>query len=439
MDSPWLVPLSLAFGAVVGVAVVLLVLSAERRARRAAALTEIALPDGIDAVLEALESAGLVVDPSGNVVKASPGARALGLVSAQQQIVHAEIEELVAAVRREGEPQARELSVARARVGEATLALHVRAAVLGGRYVLVLAEDRTEGRRLDDMRRDFVANISHELKTPIGAVGLLAEALESASADEEQVRYFASRLTKEAGRLGRLTQDIIELSRLQASDVLEQSELVDVRDVVAAALDRNRVEADARGIQLVGRAGRRARVTGDPALLTTAVDNLVSNAVHYSPDGSRVGVGATVDAQGFVEISVTDQGDGIPDDEIDRVFERFYRVDPARSRRTGGTGLGLAIVKHVVQNHGGDVRVWSQFGKGSTFTVRLPAAVVESGPEAPDVDDGGGDAADQGGRRLLPADPAAGAHHAARRPAPTVHPSRTPERATAPARGDTPR
>ena len=212
-----------------------------------------------------------------------------------------------------------------------------------------------------------------------------------------------------------------------------------MRDVVAAALDRNRVEADARGIQLVGRAGRRARVTGDPALLTTAVDNLVSNAVHYSPDGSRVGVGATVDAQGFVEISVTDQGDGIPDDEIDRVFERFYRVDPARSRRTGGTGLGLAIVKHVVQNHGGDVRVWSQFGKGSTFTVRLPAAVVESGPEAPDVDDGGGDAADQGGRRLLPADPAAGAHHAARRPAPTVHPSRTPERATAPARGDTPR
>ena len=440
MDSPWLVPLSLAFGAVVGVAVVLLVLSAERRARRAAALTDVALPDGVDAVLDALESAGLVVDPSGNVVKASPGAVSLGLVSAQKQIVHPQIEELVAAVRREGRPEARELSVARARVGEAVLALHVRAALLGGRYVLVLAEDRTEGRRLDDMRRDFVANISHELKTPIGAVGLLAEALESASADADQVRYFASRLTKEAGRLGRLTQDIIELSRLQASDVLEQSELVDVRDVVSAALDRNRVEADARGIRLVGRSGKRARVTGDPALLTTAIDNLVSNAVHYSPEGSRVGVGATVDREGFVEISVTDQGDGIPEDELDRVFERFYRVDPARSRRTGGTGLGLAIVKHVVQNHGGEVRVWSQLGKGSTFTVRLPAAVVEPGPEEPDeVDepdepdevDGPGTADE-----TAPADPAAAQPSAHRRAAPT-HPSRTPEPATAPARGDT--
>lgn len=372
MESAWLVPLSLAFGAVVGVAVVLVVLAAERRARRSAALTDAALPDGVDAVLDALETAALVVDPSGNVVGWSEGAVALGLVTPHRQLAHAELEEVTTVVRHEGRPEVRDLTVARGRVGEATLALHVRGALLGGRYVLVLAEDRTEGRRLDDMRRDFVANISHELKTPIGAVGLLAEALEHASADEEQVRYFASRLTKEAGRLGRLTQDIIELSRLQAGDALADSRVVEVRDVVTAAVDRNHVEAAARGIDLVARTGRRLCVTGDPALLTTALDNLVSNAVHYSPDGSRVGIGAALDDQGFVEISVTDQGDGIPEDELDRVFERFYRVDPARSRRTGGTGLGLAIVKHVVQNHGGAVRVWSQVGRGSTFTVRLP-------------------------------------------------------------------
>ncbi|WP_423922563.1 sensor histidine kinase [Frigoribacterium sp. 2-23] len=378
MDSAWLVLLSLAFGLVVGATVVIVLVLAERRARRVAALVETSLPDGVDAVLDALESAGLVIDPSGNVVKASPGARTLGLVSAHQHLVHGEVEDLVDTVRRHGDPEARELTLARGPVGEATIFVHVRAAPLGGRYVLVLAEDRTEGRRLDDMRRDFVANISHELKTPIGAVGLLAEALESASADPEQVRHFANRLTKEAGRLGRLTQDIIELSRLQASDTLEKSELVDIRDVVSTAVDRNRVEAEARGIQIVSRGGKHARVFGDPTLLSTAVDNLLSNAIHYSPDGSHIGIGSTVGDDGIVEIAVTDQGDGIPDDELDRVFERFYRVDPARSRRTGGTGLGLAIVKHVVQNHGGDIRVWSQVGRGSTFTLRLPEAHVES-------------------------------------------------------------
>ncbi|WP_043597218.1 cell wall metabolism sensor histidine kinase WalK [Frigoribacterium sp. MEB024] len=377
MESAWLVPLSLAFGVVVGAAIVVVVVSAHRRAVRAAALVDVALPDGIDAVLDALESAGLVVDPSGNVLKASAAARQLGLVSAQQHLVHPEVETIVDAVRRHGDPVVEELTLPRLPGSEATIAVHVRAAALGGRFVLVLAEDRTEGRRLDDMRRDFVANISHELKTPIGAVGLLAEALESASADPEQVRHFAARLTREAGRLGRLTQDIIELSRLQATDALETSDSVDVRTVVDTAVDRNRVGAEARGIDLVVRGGKHAHVIGDQAMLVTAVDNLVANAINYSPDGSRVGIGATVDTGGVVEVSVTDQGYGIPDDELDRVFERFYRVDPARSRRTGGTGLGLAIVKHVVQNHGGDVRVWSQVGKGSTFTLRLPAADVD--------------------------------------------------------------
>ena len=371
MEPAWLVPSALAFGALVGAAIVLVVVAAHQRAARVAALVETTLPDGIDAVLDAIRSAGLVVDPSGNVLKASPFARQLGLVSAGEHLVHPELEHLVTEARRHGEPQEAELTLTRLPGSEATVALGVRAAPLGGRYVLVLAEDHTEGRRLDDMRRDFVANISHELKTPIGAVGLLAEALDAASADPARVRHFAGRLTKEADRLGRLTQDIIELSRLQATDALESSEPVDVRSVVDTAVDRNRVGAEARGISLVVRGGKHAQVLGDETMLVTAVDNLVANAIAYSPDGSRVGIGTNADG-GSVEIAVTDQGWGIADDELDRVFERFYRVDQARSRRTGGTGLVLSIVKHVVQNHGGDVRVWSQVGSGSTFTIRLP-------------------------------------------------------------------
>jgi len=306
------------------------------------------------------------------VLKASPAATQLGLVSAQQHLVHPEMDALVDQVRHEGGPQQAQLTLPRLPGSEATIELGVRAAPLGGRYVLVLAEDHTEGRSLDDMRRDFVANISHELKTPIGAVGLLAEALDAASADPDRVRHFAGRLTQEADRLGRLTQDIIELSRLQAVDALESSQVVDVRTVVDTAVDRNRIIAEARSIELVVRGGKNAQVLGDEAMLVTAVDNLVANAIAYSPDGSRVGIGAAPGEDGVVEVAVTDQGAGIPEEELDRVFERFYRVDPARSRRTGGTGLGLAIVKHVVQNHGGDVRVWSQVGSGSTFTLRLP-------------------------------------------------------------------
>jgi two-component system sensor histidine kinase SenX3 len=227
------------------------------------------------------------------------------------------------------------------------------------------------------VRRDFIANISHELKTPIGAVGLLAEALDSASEDPDQVRRFAHRLSEESQRLARITQDIIELSRLQSADALTGAELVSVKQVITSAVDQNRVAAEARGIELAMRGDKKAEVYGDEALLVTAVHNLISNAIQYSPPGSRVGVGVrTVD--GVVEIAVTDQGEGIPEDDLDRVFERFFRVDQARSRHTGGTGLGLAIVKHAVQNHGGEIRVWSQPGRGSTFTIRLPEASLDA-------------------------------------------------------------
>lgn len=372
MDSAVLVPFSLAFGVLVGAAVVVIVLLAARRGERAVSVVSSSVPDGVDQVIDALESAGVVLDPSNNVVKASPGAMAFGLVW-NQALVHPELVSLVDRVRRNGESLTEELTISRGPFGDATVYLHVRVARLGARYVLLLAEDHTESYRLEEVRRDFVANISHELKTPIGAVGLLAEALSEASNEPEQVRRFAKRLTKESERLARITQEIIDLSKLQAGDALSKAEIVEIDAVVAAAIDQNRVAADSHKIRLVSGGDAGACVYGDESLLVTALHNLVANAIHYSPDGSRVGIGVS-SVDGIVEIAVTDQGVGIPEEELDRVFERFFRVDPARSRHTGGSGLGLSIVKHVVQNHGGDIRVWSQPGNGSTFTIRLPEA-----------------------------------------------------------------
>jgi len=372
MDSALLVPLALAFGIVVGAGVTAVLVASTRRGQRAVAVVSTAVPDGVDQVIEALESAGVVLDPSNTVVKASPGAMAFGLVW-NQALVHPELVTIVDRVRRYGEPITQELELARGPFGDANIYLFVRVARLGARYILLLAEDRTESYRLDEVRRDFVANISHELKTPIGAVGLLAEALQAASDEPDQVRRFAKRLTKEADRLARITQEIIELSRLQAADALASPTVVEIDHVVALAVDQNRVAAESSRVTIVSGGDTGAEVYGDEPLLAVALHNLIANAIQYSPKGSRVGVGVK-NADGIVEIAVTDQGIGIPDDELDRVFERFFRIDPARSRHTGGSGLGLSIVKHVVQNHGGDIRVWSQPGNGSTFTIRLPEA-----------------------------------------------------------------
>ncbi|WP_144804031.1 cell wall metabolism sensor histidine kinase WalK [Curtobacterium sp. BH-2-1-1] len=371
MDNVWLVPLSMLLGGVFGAGVVVLVITAERTAR-AADVAERTLPDGVAAVIATMHNPAVVVDPSNTVVAASPQALTVGLV-VRRKLAHRELVELVDRVRRSGEMGSEDLELPRGRSGELIGYLSFRAAQLGNRYVLVTADDLTESRRIDEVRRDFVANISHELKTPIGAIGLLAETLVVAADDPEHVKKFAGQLMTESERLGALTKDIIELSRLQSVDTLENSEETSIDKIVQAAVDANEVVARARDIDLVRAKRTKLRVMGDPGLLQVAVSNLIANAVKYSPDHTRVGVGVR-SAKGFVEIAVTDQGVGIPEADLDRVFERFYRVDPARSRATGGTGLGLAIVKHVVGNHGGDVRVWSQPAKGSTFTIRLPEA-----------------------------------------------------------------
>ena len=372
MQSAWLVPLAMLFGLVVGVGLTVLVTAAVRRGAHAAEAVAEDVPDGVDGMLDALGAPALVLDPSNTVVKHSEGAAALGLVH-QRALLHPALTDVVEEVRRTGKPVVHDLLLPRGPFGDSNLTVVARGAKLGVRYVLLLVEDRSEGLRLEEVRRDFVANISHELKTPIGAITLLSEALDSAAEDPAVVRRFAARLDAEAHRLSRITQEIIELSRLQAADALASPELVDVGHVVASALDQNSVAASARSIELVRGGTRDAAVYGDEALLIVAVHNLVANAIQYSPDRGRIGVGVRV-VDGLVEVAVTDQGIGIAEEDRDRVFERFYRVDRARARNTGGSGLGLAIVKHVVQNHGGEVRLWSQPGKGSTFTIRIPEA-----------------------------------------------------------------
>jgi two-component system sensor histidine kinase SenX3 len=273
----------------------------------------------------------------------------------------------------------RELALSRGPLGRGQLVVHARVAPLGPDHVLVLVEDRTEARRVEEIRRDFVANVSHELKTPVGALHLLAEAVHDAAGDPEAVRRFAERMERESTRLTRLVQEIIDLSRLQVADALHPPEPVEVDDVVADAVDRCRLSAHAKEIDVVIGGDRGAVVFGDHNLLVTAVRNLVDNAIAYSPEHTRVGVGVRR-SDGLVEVSVSDQGLGIPATEQARIFERFYRVDPARSRATGGTGLGLSIVKHVAANHGGEVTLWSLEGQGSTFTLRLPDSAVAMTP-----------------------------------------------------------
>ena len=321
-------------------------------------------------MLAVIGRAFVVVDAIDGVVRASPAAYAYGLVRGHT-LVHEQLLEMTAKVRRDGVILERQLELPRGPLGQGTIIVQVRAALLAEEYILLLADDRTEITRTEEVRNDFVANVSHELKTPVGAISLLAEALESSADDPVAVRRFAKRMHKESARLAALVQDIIELSRLQGANVAQQGRAVDINTVVAEAVDRSQLPAESKNIELVVGGHADAMVYGDQDLLVTALRNLIDNAIRYSPENTRVGVGIR-SKDGLVAVSVTDQGEGLTPEDQERVFERFYRVDAARSRQTGGTGLGLSIVKHVVANHGGEVTLWSQPGQGSTFTIRLP-------------------------------------------------------------------
>lgn len=342
---------------------------------------ELALPAGAAEVLAVVGRAFVVLDDVDGVVRASPAAYAYGLVRGHT-VVHKELLDMTAGVRRDGVILEKQLELPRGPLGKGTIIVQVRAAMLGEEYILLLADDRTEITRTEEIRNDFVANVSHELKTPVGAISLLAEALESSADDEEAVRRFAKRMHKESARLAALVQDIIELSRLQGASVTQEGGPVDINAVIAEAVDRSQLPAESKNISIVVGGRADGKVFGDQDLLVTALRNLIDNAIRYSPANTRVGIGVR-SREGLVSISVTDQGDGLSPEDQERVFERFYRVDAARSRQTGGTGLGLSIVKHVASNHGGEVTLWSQPGQGSTFTLRLPEMEGQDGEAVP--------------------------------------------------------
>ena len=331
------------------------------------------LPELLIKTLQSLEVESLVLLPGEEVIFQSAGIANFGLLK-EERITSEDLLALIRVVRRKKERHRGSIELARGPIGGGKRELEVSVTPLDEQgMVLVLISDESEARRIEAVRRDFVANVSHELKTPIGALGLLSEAILGAKDEPEAVVKFASRMQNEAKRLTELVQEIIDLSRLQSSDPLQKALAVEVSDVVREAVDQAQFSSEQRGISLEIGDVEDATVIGDREQLITAVHNLVENAVSYSPEHTKVSI-VTKRNDGIVEISVTDQGIGIAEENLNRIFERFYRVDPARSRLTGGTGLGLSIVKHVALNHGGDVKVWSKVGVGSTFTLQLPIA-----------------------------------------------------------------
>jgi len=360
-------------------------------------LPEPTVPDGVSELLALLPAAGIVVGPHDEVIEATAIARNLALVRGSRLAVQ-ELLDLARLVRQDQQLREQDLVVSRGSRATSTF-LSLRVAPLGEDLILLLAEDQTAVRRVEQTRRDFVANISHELKTPIGAVSLLAEAVEDAADDPPAVRRFANRLGTESARLSDLVGQIIELSRLQADNPLDQPEVVDVDVVMAEAVERCRLDADRHRVSLTVAGTSGCRVLGNNRQLGVAVDNLVENAVIYSDPGARVVVAAHMQPRSdddYVAITVSDTGIGIAPAEQARIFERFYRVDFARSRSNGGTGLGLAIVKHIVAAHGGEVDVWSQPGQGSTFTIRMPAHLHRGPALSEQPDSGDGEVADAG-------------------------------------------
>lgn len=365
-----------AIGLTLGIAGILAFRMSENSWSSAALRSDDELPDGIAEVLAVLPSAAIVIDAGDDVTKASPAAYTFGLVRGHV-LAAQEIQEAVARVRVRGLIEEIDFETQRGSDESTRRYLHARVAPLAEAYVLVLCDDQTESHRINAVRRDFVANVSHELKTPIGAISLLAEAVTDFSDDPEAVQRFGGKLQKESVRLTQLVQEIINLSRVQDNEELESTATVDLEDVVSEAVDRAKTNAEAKSIIVSTSCESGVKVQGSFDLLVNAVRNLVDNAVNYSNSGTAVGV--SVESHGSeAEIVVTDHGIGMTPDESERIFERFYRVDPARSRNTGGTGLGLSIVKHIVATHGGRIDVWSRPGEGSTFTITLPAAPADN-------------------------------------------------------------
>ncbi|MCD2112337.1 MULTISPECIES: sensor histidine kinase [Rhodococcus] len=339
--------------------------------------TDLTMFDVLDRVVHGASTGIAVVDKFHDVVLSNPRAEELGLVRNRQIDDRA----WVAACQVLETRKSIELDLgAKALLGREPVAVRCTVRPLldqDPRFVVLYAFDDSEHVRMEATRRDFVANISHELKTPVGAMALLAEALLESVDDPETVRHFGERVQREATRLGNMVTELIALSKLQGAEKLPDLEVVDVDAVVDEALDRTRLTAENASITISTDRPSGLEILGDRTLLVSALTNLIENAIAYSPAGSPVTISRSL-RDGKVAMAVTDRGIGIAKEDQERVFERFFRVDKARSRATGGTGLGLAIVKHVAANHHGEITLWSKPGTGSTFTLLVPAHVEDA-------------------------------------------------------------
>lgn len=373
-------------------------------------------------LIEVLPEALIVTDRNGLVQYSSPGSVPFGLVSGDR-LNSREVEDILTQAAADGGVREREVQLPVNRnsypssngrgleAGQSRpsnmLYLRVRIGDIGDDLYAIFINDMSEQRRFEAVRRDFVTNVSHELKTPAGAISLLAETVTDAADDPDAVRYFSGRISKESARLTELVHHLIDLQKAQSPQSVIDARRISALDVARAAIAANQTQADSRHVDIrlsvngqsvptkveeladgegsLEESGSPATsgpmIKADKEAMQTAVKNLVENAIHYSPEHTTVAVGVG-ERDGKVTIRVVDQGIGIPAKSLDRIFERFYRVDPARSRETGGSGLGLAITKHCVQENGGRISVWSRTGEGSTFTIELPAAPDEDDDEA---------------------------------------------------------
>ncbi len=323
--------------------------------------------------LHAISGLALIVDSNNLIISATESISPLGITKkgALRQLMLEELVNKARGTKKQTRIRSKSLTLKNG-LGASEIELEAQAVHLGAGYVLLLLKDETESLSLERTRRDFVANISHELKTPIGAISLLAEAIQSALDDPQQVKKFANSLELESARLIELVQDIIQLSKVQSADVLHHAQVIDLSEAIKVAVAKTEVLAEKKNIAILLKVEEKLRINGNQELIVTLLKNLIENAVIYSDEGQIVKVFAEID-EDVAEIVVKDMGPGIAQEDLDRIFERFYRIDPSRSRNTGGTGLGLSIAKHIVQKHLGELTVESELGSGSAFTIRIPS------------------------------------------------------------------
>lgn len=368
MDPTLLVLASVGLGIVAGALLTTAILAARHAGRKRAEALRPELPVAAIEMLHALDRFAVILDSSLSAVYANPAARDDPRITGEQ-LRDAEFLRRARQVMSSGATDVMQPELK----GMQTLRIHI--VRLQRRFLVVFVDDMGEEQRVNAMRRDFIANVSHELKTPIAAISLLSEAVLEAADEPEIVRSFSKKLLKESKRLGDLSRDIIQLSEAQTTLQAEDREPVSLRAVLHTEIEAHREFASQQGVEIVY--SGEETIDGDPITLGrpssigTVVANLLTNAIRHSPDGATVGVGIEIE-DGDCKITVTDQGEGIAPEHLPRIFERFYRVDNARSREGGGTGLGLSIARHTMRAHGGDITVWSQQGVGSSFNLTFP-------------------------------------------------------------------